>query len=193
MNPSLFYEIGVNASPWLYVPVCIPQASRSSMPNGAKCKVNAHTTSRTPAYNEPFTTVTVLRHPLLKFMLPAANTNPSVPSQTSNHARSLSPSLRAVQRTQVAIPANADDVDKQHAVVQRDELEVDGLHKGPDHVVGGEGVLVVLVELVADRAALEHGHGGEEHADGAGRKDALVESDTREDCGVGGAQVYICG
>lgn len=78
-------------------------------------------------------------------------------------------------------------------MIQWDELEVNGLHKRPDHVVGGKGVLVVLVELIADRATLEHGHGGEEHADGAGSKDALVEGNAGEDGGVGGAEVDVCG
>lgn len=101
--------------------------------------------------------------------------------------------LRAVQCTQIAIPANADDIDKQDAVVKRDELEVDGLYKRPNQVVGGEGVLVVLVEFLADRTSFEHGHGRQEHADGAGGEDALVEGDAREDRRVGGAQVHVCG
>lgn len=95
--------------------------------------------------------------------------------------------LRAIQRTEVAVPANADDVDEQDAVVEGDELEVDGLHKRPDQVVGGQGALVVLVELVADGPALKHGHGRQEHGDGAGGEDALVEGDAREDGGVGRA------
>lgn len=100
---------------------------------------------------------------------------------------------RAVECTQVAVPANADNVDKQDAVIQRDELEVDGLHKWPDHVVGSQGVLVILVELIADRTTLEHSHGGQEHADGAGGKDTLVEGDAGEYGGVGGAEVDVCG
>lgn len=78
-------------------------------------------------------------------------------------------------------------------MIQRDEFKVDGLHKRPDHVVGGERILIVLVELIADRTALEHGHGGEEHADGAGGKDTLVEGDAGEDGGVGGAKIDVCG
>lgn len=72
-------------------------------------------------------------------------------------------------------------------MVERNELEVDGLHEWPDQVIGSQSVLVVLVELVADRTALQHGHGGQEHTDGAGRKDTLVESYAGEDCRVGGA------
>lgn len=70
-------------------------------------------------------------------------------------------------------------------------FEVDGLDKGPDHVVAGEGSLVVLGELVARRGALEHGHGREEDANEARGKDALVEGDARGDGGVGGAEVDV--
>lgn len=77
-------------------------------------------------------------------------------------------------------------------MIQWDELEVHGLHKWPDHPIGSQGALVILVELIADRTALEHGHGGQEHADGAGGKDALVEGDAGEDGGIGGAEVDVC-
>lgn len=116
------------------------------------------------------------------------------PHPTSmSHAHLLTHSLRAVERTQVAVPANTDNVDKQDAMIQRDKLEVDGLHKRPDHVVGSQGVLVVLVKLIADGTTLEHGHGGQEHADGAGCKNTLIKGDAGEDGGVGGAEVHVGG
>lgn len=100
-------------------------------------------------------------------------------------------SRAAVQKAQVAVPANANYIDKQHAVVERHKSEVDGLHEGPDHPVGRQGRLVVLVELVLHGAALEHGHAAQEGADGDGGEDALVESDARGGRGLGGLEVHV--
>lgn len=117
------------------------------------------------------------------------------PDQASpaSHLEAPGCPLRAVQIAQVAVPADADDVDKENAVLERDHLEVDGLDKGPDHVVGGQGGGVVLVELLADGAALEHGHARQEHADEAGGEDALVEGDAGGDGSVGGPEVHVLG
>lgn len=78
-------------------------------------------------------------------------------------------------------------------MLQRHQLEVDGLHEGPDHVVGGQGAGVVLLELVADRVALQDRHGAQENADGTGGEDTLVEADTSEGGGVGGLEVDVLG
>lgn len=102
-----------------------------------------------------------------------------------------SSSLGAVEVAQVRVPADADNVDKQDAVLEGHEAKVDHLHKGPDHPVGGQGGHVALVELLPGRGALEDGHGGQEDADEGGREDALVEGDAGEDGGVAGAQVDV--
>lgn len=96
---------------------------------------------------------------------------------------SLPPS-RAVQEAEVAVPADADDVDEEDAVVQGDECEVDGLDGGPDVVVAGEGGGVVLAQLLLGAGALEDGHGGEEDADEGGGEDELVAGDAGD--GLGG-------
>lgn len=103
------------------------------------------------------------RHHLLRRQLP------SLPTPTS--LRLLLDRLRdlrnraagaTVQVRQVAVPAERDDVDDQHAQIRRDVLEVDELHPRPDHEVLGEAGRVGRVEAVADGAAFEVGHGGEE-------------------------------
>lgn len=94
-------------------------------------------------------------------------------------------STTAVQEAQVAVPANANHIDKQDAVVQRHKGEVDSLHKRPDHPVSRQGGLVVLVELLLDGTTLEHGHAAQEAADSDGGKDTLVEGDARGGGGFG--------
>lgn len=113
-------------------------------------------------------------------LLPSIGDNHFKPAFLPNPQRPL----LAVQETEVRVPANADDVDKEHTVVKRDKLEVHHLDKRPEHVVGRERRLVVLVELLLDRATLECGHGGQEDADHNGGKNTLVNRDASEHLGV---------
>lgn len=78
-------------------------------------------------------------------------------------------------------------------MLERDDLEVDGLDEGPEHVVGRQGGLVVLVELLANGVPLHRGHGREEDADEDGREDALVQGDARQYRAVGGLEVHVLG
>lgn len=116
---------------------------------------------------------------------PAIYKQDILPSSANFLASSFSiPLTGAVEEAEVAVPADADKVDKQDAVVQRDELEVDELDERPDQVVGLEGGQVALGELVGGRAALHGGHAAEEDADHGGREDALVDGHARQDLGV---------
>ena len=99
--------------------------------------------------------------------------------------------LGAVEIAQIAVPADADDVDDEDAMVQRDELEVDHLHERPDQVVGRQGGLVVLLELLPRRGALQDGHAAEEDADEGRGEQTLVAGHARQDRAVGRAQVHV--
>lgn len=96
------------------------------------------------------------------------------------------PSLGAVEEAQVAVPADADNVNKEQSVLQRHKGKVDGLHGGPDVVVARQGGAVVFVELLLGVGPLKDGHGGEEDADHDGGEDALVAGDAGDglDCWV---------
>ncbi len=107
----------------------------------------------------------------------------SVHSSNPHHAKPRAHSVR-VHHTQVAIPANGDDIDGKDAMLKGHELEVDHLHKGPDHPVGREGGEVALLELLLGRTALEHGHAPEEHADEGRREQQLVAGHAGHDLGV---------
>jgi len=108
--------------------------------------------------------------------------NPVTDTTTNpaRHRRARRPELRAIQVAQVAVPANGDGVDEEQAVLVRDELEVEHLHKGPDHPVGGEGGLVAALELGARAGAFQSGHGAEEDADHDGGEEELVGGDAGE-------------
>jgi hypothetical protein len=93
-------------------------------------------------------------------------------------------SFRAVEEAQVAVPADGNEVDEQDAVRQRDKLEVDELHKGPDEVIGLQGGQVALVQLLLGAAALHDGHAAQEDADEGGREQALVAGHPGQDLGV---------
>ena len=81
----------------------------------------------------------------------------------------------------MAIPPNANDVHKQQPMVQRDELEVDHLHKWPDHPIGEERLRIALLQLLLGRRALQHRHAAQKHPDEGRRKDALVARHAGED------------
>lgn len=72
-------------------------------------------------------------------------------------------------------------------MVQGHELEVDELHKGPEHVISLQGGLVALLELGLGRAALHDGHAAQEEADEGRGEDELVARHARGDGGVGAA------
>lgn len=112
--------------------------------------------------------------------------HPQLSPEAQNEGPKPQPPLGAVEVAKVAVPPDADDVDEEHAVLEGHDLEVDGLGEGPEHVVGRQGGLVVLVELVLDRVALHRRHGAQEHADEHGREDALVQGHARQDRAVGG-------
>lgn len=82
--------------------------------------------------------------------------------------------LAAVDDAQEAVPANADDVDRQDAVLERHKGEVDTLHERPDHPVGLQGGPPGLVDLFLCRHALHGGHRAEEDLDHDGREEELV-------------------
>lgn len=92
--------------------------------------------------------------------------------------------VASIQETKVTIPANGDDVDKEDPVVQRDQLEVEDLHKRPDEIVSGQSRPVALLELLFDAATLHDGHAAEEDSDEGGCEEALVTCDASEDLGV---------
>lgn len=114
-------------------------------------------------------------------------------SRQASHVEQATPpsNLRSIQVAQVAVPADADDVNEQHAVLERHVLEVDGLHRRPHHVVGRQRVLVVLVQLVLRLAALKERHAAQEHADHDGREHALVEGYLRGNRGVLGLELHV--
>lgn len=88
--------------------------------------------------------------------------------------------LLAVDPAQVAVPANGDNVGKEHTVLQRQEGKVDGLHKRPDHPVGAEGGPPGLLEALLDAGALHGGHAAEEDTNHGRGKDGLVDKDAPE-------------
>lgn len=93
-------------------------------------------------------------------------------------------SLLAVDPAEIAIPADGDDVGKEHAVLQREKGKVDGLDKRPDHPVGLESGPPGLLEALRGRGALHGGHAAEEDANHGGGKDGLVNEDAGEDFGA---------
>lgn len=99
--------------------------------------------------------------------------------------------LRAVEEAQVAVPPNADNVDKQQAVLQRHQLEVGHLHKRPDHPVGQQRVGVALLQLLSRRGAFKHRHAAQEHANKSWREHALVTRHASQNGRIGRAQVHM--
>jgi hypothetical protein len=69
-----------------------------------------------------------------------------------------------VQVTQVAIPAQGDDVDNQDAMLHGHVFKVCKLHPWPDHKVLGEAGYVGVFETFLGGRAFEVGHGGEEES-----------------------------
>lgn len=66
---------------------------------------------------------------------------------------------------QIAIPPNANPIDKQQSMLQRHQLKVDELHKRPDHVVCPERLEIAPRQLLGRGCPLEQGHAAEEDAD----------------------------
>ncbi len=89
-------------------------------------------------------------------------------------------SLLAVDPAEIAVPADGDDIGKEHAVLQGQECKVDGLDKGPDHPVGLEGGPPGFLEALLGGGALHGGHAAEEDANHGGGEDGLVDEDAGE-------------
>ena len=70
----------------------------------------------------------------------------------------------AVQKAEVAIPAQRDDVDNQHPVLHGYVLEICKLHPWPDHEILSKAGDVGVFEALCGRCAFEVGHGGEEES-----------------------------
>lgn len=81
------------------------------------------------------------------------------------------------------------DVDNQHPMLQRYQLEVHHLDPGPHHVILGKTLNIRLVKLVLNAATFEVGHGGEEETHVHGGEDELVGCDAGEDGAVCGLEL----
>ena len=73
-------------------------------------------------------------------------------------------------------------------MLQRHEAKIHHLHPRPQRPVGAHHGRPLVGQLLAHAAALERGHGGEEHGGVDGGEDQLVAADLGEDLGVGAAQ-----
>lgn len=86
----------------------------------------------------------------------------------------------AVHPAEVAVPANGDDIGKQQTVLQRQEGEVDKLHKRPEHPVGLESRPPSGVEALLGAFALHGGHAAEEDSNHDGSEERLVGRHSRQ-------------
>lgn len=100
------------------------------------------------------------------------------------NSNSLEMGLLGADQAEVRVPADRNGVDGEHAVLQRHELEVDHLYKGPDHPVGLQRVPVGLLELLLGRGTFEHSHARQEHADEGRCENQLVAGHARQNLGV---------
>lgn len=85
---------------------------------------------------------------------------------------------RAIDRAQVAIPAEGNHLHDDDPVVEWDPAEVDKLDKRPYHPVPLQRREVRLLQLLLRIRALHDGHGAQEDAETHGRKCGLVYGDT---------------
>src|SRR3569833_175603 len=131
----------------------------------------------------PFRTVSPIQTKDFATLLPFK----ACPAVASNAAILLG----TVRPAQVAVPADGDDIDEAHPVLQGDQLEVDTLHSRPDHVIGLEGVEVVLVEDLTRGLALQDSHAAQEHTDEGGREEQLVAGDAGDDGCIGALEVDV--
>jgi hypothetical protein len=98
------------------------------------------------------------------------NPNPTLPLRRRQLSSLLGMSLwqvwlcatSRVEEAQVAIPAQAYDIDDKHPMLHGHVLEVCKLHPWPNHKVLGETGHVGVLEALGRGRAFEVGHGGEE-------------------------------
>jgi hypothetical protein len=92
--------------------------------------------------------------------------------------------LLAIQVAKVTVPAQRHNIDDQNAVVQWNQLEVDGLHEGPNHPVCCQSRPIALVKLVLRTCTLHDGHAAEEDKQVGSSKYSLIASDSGKDFGI---------
>jgi hypothetical protein len=89
--------------------------------------------------------------------------------------------LLAVEKTQIAVPSQRDDIDNQNSVMQRNQLEIDSLHKGPYHPILCKGGPVTLLQLFLGTPTLHDSHTAEEDEQICAGKHCLVETNSCKD------------
>jgi hypothetical protein len=86
--------------------------------------------------------------------------------------------LLAVEKAQIAVPSQRDDIDNQNSVMQRNQLEIDSLYKWPHHPILCKGGPVTLLQLFLGTATLHDSHTAEEDEQVCAGKHCLVETNS---------------
>lgn len=87
-------------------------------------------------------------------------------------------STTSIQVAEVAVPSQRDNVDDENSMLEGDELEVDSLNSGPNHVVLLNSSAVVCLDLLFGADSFQHRHDAEEHAQVDRSQDTLICCDT---------------
>ena len=68
----------------------------------------------------------------------------------------------AIQEAKVAIPSQRDDIDNQHPMMKRNQLEVDSLNKRPNHPIFLQRIPIRLIQLIFWAGTFHDGHATQE-------------------------------
>ena len=98
-------------------------------------------------------------------------------TEASHGALALPTAALTVQVAQVTIPAERDGIHDEHAMLERDILEVERLHPRPEQPVLLERGDVCALEARRGARALEVRHAAQEQRHVGARKHGLVEPD----------------
>ena len=86
--------------------------------------------------------------------------------------------LLAVEKAQIAVPSQRDDIDNQNSVMQRNQLEIDSLYKWPHHPILCKSGPVTLLQLFLGTPTLHDSHTAEEDEQICAGKHCLVETNS---------------
>jgi hypothetical protein len=86
--------------------------------------------------------------------------------------------LLAVEKAQITIPSQRDDIDHQNSVMQRNQLKINSLNKGPYHPVLCKGGPVTLLQLFLGAPTLHDSHAAEEDEQVCASEHCLVGSNS---------------
>lgn len=103
------------------------------------------------------------------------------------------PRLLTVHPAEVAVPANGDNVGKEHAVLQGQKGKVDCLNHGPQHPVGLQRRPPRLLQAFLGAVAFHRCHAAEERSDHDRREQTLVAGHTSEGLNPLVASIDIAG